>query len=250
MALSRQRFTFYYCIYKNPPRILEAYLSLSKRERKQAVERIFEKLPREQDRKTDDPFFGLNAVPQADGHTAEALQSIYNGDKYPNYLRRFKPHPSDPNYSVDCSTQEAMLAYHRYDLWCQIAAQTLAEARGTTPIEDLFDCETEEDIDNFAGGLITFRLSIYGKGIHIPGMWKDYPTGTIQARIKHENKIIRVRMQLRTMYLFSDTAAINLSRGRVSGLGVLNGAVINEDGEMEFIVVPLIIGTGEWNLYP
>jgi hypothetical protein len=232
-ALSRKRFTFYYCIYKNPPRLLEAYRSLSDFERRSAIERIKDRLHAEQGPKTNDQLFGLNAVPQIDGPTLEALKSVYAGEMRPGYLGTFKPHPADPNYSIDCSTQEAMLAYHRYDLWCQIMAQTLAEARGTIPVEDLFQFETEEDLDNFVGSLVNFQLSIRGKGIEIPSRWKECPVGSVEARLKGENRIYRVRMQLRTMYLFSDTAAINLRRGRISGIGIFNGAFINNAGEVE-----------------
>ncbi|MGD9979713.1 MAG: hypothetical protein AB7H66_11385 [Hyphomonadaceae bacterium] len=136
-----------------------------------------------------------------------------------------------------------------YDLWCQTLAQVLAEARGVTPLEDLFRFETEEEFDGVAGRLVTFRLSVHGKDIHLPREWNEHPTGSLQARTKKDGRVYRVRMQLRTIYIFSDTAVMNLSRGRVSGLGIFQGAVINDE-ETEITVVPLLIGTGGWNLYP
>ena len=215
--MSRSRFAFYYCIYKNPPRLIPAYLSLSAEERKAAVERVRERLVDEQPSKSADPFFGFNEVPAQNGATFEALQSVYRGEQQPTYLGKFKPHPADPNYSTDCSTQDAMMAYHKYDLWCQIVAQTLAEARGTIPVEDMFAFRAEEDFDPFMGKLMTFQLSILSKqDIHIPSEWEQHSVGSIQARVTRGDTLFRVRMQLRTMYLFSDTAAINLRRSRVS----------------------------------
>ena len=249
-ALSRKRFTFYYCIYKNPPRILEAYLNMDPNERRAAVSRIRMKLLAEQGPKTKDKLFGLNAVPEVNEPTLQALKSIDDGEGYPSYLGKYAPHPADANYSVDFSTQEAMMAFHKYDLWCQIAAQTLAEARGTIPLEDLYKCGTEEALDDFSGSLVTFRLSIRGKNVRIPRLWNETPVGTISGKATYAGKTIRIRMQIRTMYVFSDTAAINLSNGRISGLGVFGGAARNDFNEMEFTIVPMILGTGGWNLYP
>jgi hypothetical protein len=249
-ALSRERFTFYYCIYKNPPRLLEAYQSLSDDERRNAVERIRNKLLNEEARKKSDTLFGMNAVPRMDPYTLEALKSVYIGEPRPSYLGAFKPHPADPSYSTDSSPAEAMQAFHKYDLWCQIVGQTLAEARGTTPLEDLYRFTTEEDVDYFTGRLVTFRLTVRGKGVRIPKLWEQYATGSLQAKAKVGKHRFRIRMQLRTMYLFSDTAAINLSNGRVSGLGFLNGAVSTEKNEVEITIIPLLIGAGGWNLHP
>ena len=49
--------------------------------------------------------------------------------------------------------------------------------------------------------------------------------------------------------IFSDTAVLNLRHGRVSGLGILTGA-LKTRGEFHISVFPLLIGTGGWNLYP
>jgi hypothetical protein len=174
-ALSRNRFTFYYCIYKNPPRILEAYTSLSEAERKNAVECIKNRLIDEQDPKDHDRLFGMNLVPQINDPTDLALLSIYQSEARPSYLRTFKPHPADPNYSADFSSQDAMLGFHMHDLWYQVVTQTMAEARGSIPIEDLFKFDTEDDLDPFMGSLVTFWLSVRGKDIHIPKMWEENP---------------------------------------------------------------------------
>lgn len=242
-ALSRKRLTFYYCIYKNPPRIIELYRQLTQTRRQTAVDELRKALIAEQGRKDSDNFFGLNAIPQKDDYTAQAILSIYNGELYPSYLRPQKPHPADPNYSSDCSNQEAMATYHMYDLWSQVAVQTLALASEPIPVEDLYKLDKEEEFDGLSGRLVSFRLTIYGKDIHIPRMWKEHPVGQIHSRIKKGSLIYRVRMSLRTHYLFSDTAAINLSRGRVAGIGMLQGAVI-DGNEIELTLTPLLIGTG------
>ncbi len=193
-ALSRKRFTFYYCIYKNPQRLLSAYVSLAEQERKLAVERLKAQLADEEPRKKDDQIFGLNAVPRMDQHTLEALKSIYVGETAPSYLQHnhFKWDPSRPYAS-----HGDFMAFHKYDLWCQILGQTLAEAKGTTPLEDLYKFKTAKEIDSLAGSLVTFRLTVRGKDIHIPKAWKEFPTGSLQARAKLGERSFRIAMTVR-----------------------------------------------------
>lgn len=253
MSLSRSRFTFYYCVYKNPQRLRELLMQLNYKRREDACRRLVDRLVIEQPIKDEADSWlmgGGNAGPETDNRTRASLVSIARGENYPAYLGRYEPHPADPDYSRDCSTQEAMSAYHLYDLWCQVAGQVLAEAHGAMPLEDLYSYEHEEEFDAFAGQLVSFKLSVWGKDIHIPAYWKEHPTGRLTARKKANNKVYRVRMALRTMYLFSDTAAVNLERARVSGLGIFNGATEDDDGNIEMTVTPLLIGYGGWNLYP
>lgn len=150
-ALSRFRFTFYYCTYKNPPRIREALRQLSPSQRANALRSLAKRLAAEDASKKEDDWFGMNAVPSVDEHTRLAMKSIHDGEDRPSYLGKFEPHPADPDYSRDCSTHEAMAAYHLYDLWCQVAAQTLAEVHGATPIEDLYAIDDEEQLDPYIG---------------------------------------------------------------------------------------------------
>lgn len=249
LALSRQRFTYYYNIYKNPPRIMEAYRSLSHDERARAVDFLVSQLPQEEQDKKKDALFGLNAVPRADRSTIAALNSICKGEDYPSYLDKFEPHPEDPNYSTDSSSIEAMSTFHHYDLWCQVIVQCLAIARGVVPLEDLLLVGDQDQMDQYAGSLISFKLTIRGKGVKIPREWKEFPTSSISGTLKNAERVLQARMNLRTMYLFSDTAAINLSNGRVSGLGILQGAVM-EDKKTAVTLVPLVIGAGGWSLHP
>lgn len=252
MALSRSRFTFYYCVYKNPQRIREILMQLEPTRRKNACRRLVERLAVEQPVKehADSWLGGGNATPKTDDWTNASLVSIARGEAYPGYLGRYDPHPADPDYSRDCSTQEAMSAYHLYDLWCQVAGQVLAEAHGAMPLEDLYAYNNEDEFDAFSGQLVSFKLTVWGKNIHIPAYWNEYPTGRLTARKKLNGKVYRIRMTLRTMYLFSDTAAVNLERARISGLGIFNGATEDENGDIEITVTPLLIGYGGWNLYP
>ncbi|WP_294121799.1 HNH endonuclease signature motif containing protein [Sphingomonas sp.] len=249
LALARKRFTFYYCIYKNPQRLREAYAALAESERQAAVLRVLDRLTGEQEIKAKDDLWGMNAVPEVNEWTKLAVRSVYMGEPHPSFVKQFKPHPLDPHYSTETPTQDALAAYHLYDLWCQVVGQTLAEARGTMPLEDLYLYETEEELDDFAGQLVTFRLSIRGKNIALPRQWEEVPVGTLTATAKVSGRRVKVKMQIRTMYMFSDTSAINLARGRISGLGIFQGGVVEGD-TVELIVVPLLIGAGGWNLYP
>jgi hypothetical protein len=245
-ALSRARFTFYYCIYKNPQRLIGALSSLSVHERVLAAEKVRDRLIEEEPRKLKDSIYGLNAVPRKDDHTGQALDSFLRGETTPSYLTPadLKFDPAETYHSPD-----HYMAYHKYDLWCQIVGQILAEARGTTPVEDFLKFKTAKEVDRFAGSLVTFFVTIRGKGVVIPRRYRERPTALIYAKAKDGSRKFRIEMQLRTRDLFSDTAAMNLTHGRVSGLAILSGALVNK-GEIKITLVPLLIGTGGWNIYP
>lgn len=246
LALSRQRFTFYYCIYKNPQRIIGAFASLSEAERVSAAQSLRDRLLDEEPRKKEDSLFGFNAVPRVDEHTGQALDSIFKGEATPAYLKPadLKFEPDEPYRSPD-----HYMAYHKYDLWCQIAGQTLAEARGTIPLEDLFKFETAEEIDKFSGSLISYRLSVRGKGVRPPRFHKEVPTASLHAKKKAGETTYNVEMNIRTVEIFSDTSAMNLQRGRISGLAILAGAQ-GKANAININLAPLLIGTGGWNIYP
>lgn len=245
-ALSRQRFTYYYNIYKNPQRLIGAFASLSADERISAARRIRDYLIEEEPRKLDDKIYGMNAVPRKDNPTAQALDSFLRGETTPSYLS-----PADLKFDPGEMYQspDHYIAYHKYDLWCQLVGQILAEASGVTPLEDLLKFQTANEIDRFAGSLLTFWLTVRGKGVVIPRLYREHPTAMIYAKAKNGSLRFRVEMQLRTRDLFSDTSAINLQNGRVSGLAILSGAVASK-GETKMALVPLLIGTGGWNIYP
>ena len=125
-ALSRQRFTYYYSIYKNPQRLLSAYNSLSTQERQSAVARLIDNLKQEEARKVADELYGYNAVPRMDSSTQRALNSVYLGEAYPSYI------PVDVNEwepGTHAPSQDHFEGAHHYDLWCQVIGQTLAAAR-------------------------------------------------------------------------------------------------------------------------
>ena len=227
---------------------MEAYLSLGEQERKNAAARLTARLVDEQAARDADPLSVFSDDPSTSRHTRLALQSIAAGETYPSYLRRHTPHEGDPNYSTDCSTEEAMAAYHWYDQWCQVAVQTLVEARGSLPLEDLYSFSNEADFDYVAGRSVNFRLSVYGKNVELPDNWRKQPVSSLQARKKVGKKVRRVRMQLRTMYLFLTTAAVNLRRAAVSGIGIFAGAVIGAE-EVEITIIPLLIGAGGLHFY-
>lgn len=98
-----------------------------------------------------------------------------------------------------------------------------------------------------AGSLVSFRGRTNGKDIHSPSQWEKHPLGRVQFRFKTEGQVVRVFMDIKTMYVFSDTAVRDLQHGRVSGLGLLTDATIErKDGknELHITIKPLIIGIG------
>jgi hypothetical protein len=140
-----------------------------------------------------------------------------------------------------------MFAFHGYDLYCQVQVRALMALNSTVPLEQLFTFNDLRMMNTFAGSLVSFRERAYGKGIQYPRGWKEKPTGAVQFRKKHGNLIYRTVLSLRTMYVFSDTAAEKLRNSRVCGVGIFGGATSESHGskkEIRLDIVPLIIGFG------
>lgn len=242
-ALSRERFSFFYSMYKNPPRIREAIMRLSDAERKRAVEGVRNAIGREASSRPKGLFGDEPNNPGTDRSTELALAAISEGQLYPSYLHQVRMHEADPMYPYDFSTTQGLGAFYAFDNFTQVQLQVLVEARRATPLEDLYKFRKEESLDQFSGRLVAFTGGIWGRDLTLPKLWKDKPVGNIQMRKTINKLTFRTNMQINNMYLFSDTASINLKRARASGMGLFAGA-LREGNEMHLTVVPLLIGSG------
>lgn len=242
-ALARGRFSFYYSMYKNPPRIREAISSLSSKQLIAAADRVgeaIEKIPAE-DRL--DWMGTRKQNPGRDWMTVASLDAIRAGLAVPNFLPKVGTHPKDPSYPYDFGAEQGLDAFYGFDTFAQVQAQVLAEARGTIPLEDLYRMSKEEQFDSLAGRLVTFTVGVWGKNLTPPDQADAKPVAQIQARKTVNGRLYRTLMQVRNMYLFSTTAAVNLERARVSGIGIFAGA-IREGKEITLTIIPLLIGMG------
>lgn len=243
-ALSRDRVAFYAALYKNPPRIWELFIKLPVNVRVMAITELHSLLENEEAAKSADDGFSFQAVPKADGATQSCLDSAFKAEIWPSWLPRNKSHPEDQNYPDpnDMGPPHGMAAFHYYDLYCQILVQILAVANPPIPLEYLTNLEDIEDINAFSGRLVIFRDRSCGKDIQSPRS-KGKAIGRVQ--FIHKKAQCRTEMQIRNMYVFSDTAAENLKNCRVCGVGMLGGVTFDEDKqESKITLIPLLIGMG------
>ena len=213
-ALARTRFSFFYSMYKNPPRIREAIMRFSDAERKRAVAEVEAILDREADTRASGLFGEDRPNPGTDRATWLALRSIERGEPYPSYVHPCRMHEADPMYPFDFSTQEGLGTSYAFDHFVQAQLQVLVQARGATPLEDLYRLRTEDAFDQFAGRLVTFTGGAWGSKLTLPKLWKRNPVGQIQMRKTISGVTFRTIMNINNMYLFSDTASMNLKRAR------------------------------------
>lgn len=126
-------------------------------------------------------------------------------------------------------------------------AKILAITNPPVELEALWALGDPKLIDHYTGCLVSFRQQAIGKGIASPRSWAQSPLGRVQFRITKSQRTYRALMDIKTMYIFSDTASINLQRSRVSGLGILEDAIFETVGgkkEIHVRLKPLIVGIG------
>lgn len=242
-ALSRGRFSFFYSMYKNPPRVREAISSLSLSQLDAAADRVAAAIQAAPAESQPSWLGERRQNPGNDKWTALSLKDIRRGRASPTFLPRIRAHPKDASYPYDFSTEAGLTAFYGYDIFVQAQVQVLAQARGTIPLEDLYRFSREEQFDHLSGRLITFTMGIWGKDLIPPDQEANRPVGQMQGRKTVNGRLYRTVMQIRNMYLFSTTASVNGNRARVSGIGIFGGAV-REGKEITLTVVPLLIGMG------
>lgn len=246
-ALARDRLRFYSTVYKNPPRIRELFGGLSQTRRLQAVAQLEQQLQEDIEHHKQDGGFQWQALPGENDLTKALMFSLRAGDLWPRVLPRVKGHQDDPDYPVDLGPPDGMTAFHGFDLYCQLIVRTLAIVNQPQPLEYLWSLRDPELIDHFAGSLVTFRERAIGKGIDGPRGAEKRPLGRVQFRVQKSGRVYRALMDIKNMYVFSDTGALNLERSKVCGLAVLEDASRKKAGgkfELHVSLKPLIIGIG------
>lgn len=95
--------------------------------------------------------------------------------------------------------------------------------------------------------LVSFRELAIGRNVTTPRAAVEVPLGRAQFRVQRSHRVYRALMDIKNMYVFSDTAAENLKRSRVCGIAVLEGAdnvKVQGKSELHLSLKPLIIGIG------
>lgn len=209
-----------------------------------AVDNLARRIIDEDVEKSRDAGFQFQQLPRKNEITLACLKSAMNGEIWPTWCPRVQGHPNNSDYPDEFGPPNGMKSFHWFDLYYQVLVRVLAAAKTPIPLEDLLQFSDVPSLNTFAGALVNFRERSYGKGIRTPKAWKEIPTGSIQFRKKIKGTLFRTKMELRTMYVFSDTSAINLQSSRICGIGLFGGASLEAKNEIWLTVVPLLIGLG------
>jgi hypothetical protein len=247
MALSRDRLRFYATVYKNPPRIRELFSKLSRNDRLRAVSLLSAEVTEDVELHKKDEGFKWQALPGDNNMTEALMFSLRAGELWPSVLPRVDGHPEDPDLPNDFSPPNGICAFHGFDLYCQLMTRTLSLHSSPIPLETLWTLNNEEAIGHHAGCLVSFRERAIGRNITVPGQWEKKRLGRVQFLVRRGKLIYKALMSIKTMYVFSDTAAESLRSSKVCGIGILEDAVQSDDcskTELTLTIKPLIIGIG------
>jgi hypothetical protein len=249
-ALARNRLRFYASVYKNPPRIRDLFGTLTQCQRLRAAARLEGEIREDIAHYKTDGRFQWQALPRDNDRTWSLMSSLRAGDLWPRVLPRVRGHPNDPDYPIDLEPPHGIPAFHGFDLYCQLMVRALAVLNPPQPLEYLWSLRDPGLIDHFSGSLVSFRARAIGRGIQGPSLSDRQPLGRVQFRAQHSGRVYRAFADIKNMYVFSDTAALNLMRSKVCGLSVLEDATSKKVGgktELHLSLKPLIIGIGGWD---
>lgn len=248
LSLARSRVNLYAVLYKNPPRIRQLFSQLGTAARATAFATIAQDILDEEDLKSADDLYQWQSLPRRDISTYALLQCMKRGEIWPSCVPRVHGHPEDPEYPYDLSPPDGMIAFHQYDLYCQILVRALLVTTQVVPFEDLITHAAEMHAPVPSGQLVVFNEKVRGRGLKPPSSWETYSLGHVTIRKTSRGIRIVCAMTVKTMYIFSNTAAIELGSGVVSGVGILQASgeqvIVGGKREINLRLVPLLLGLG------
>lgn len=245
-ALAIDRLRYYATVYKNPPRLRELFGAVLKELRIDAANQLRDELESD-DHQSRDEGYKWQMNPGKNDLTRSLIFGLRMGEYWPRVLPRVGGHPEDPDYPIDMSPPNGITAVHGYDLYCQLIGRLLAIISTPVPLEALWALRELSLIDQYVGRLVSFRERAIGKDIRSPLAADDVRIGRVQFRVQREGRVYRAFMPIKNMYVFSDTAALNLERSKVCGIGIVEDSeLVSEAGkdELHIHIKPLLIGIG------
>jgi len=235
---ARSRTAFFMVDYKNVDRLQQLYSQLSTTERAYAAERLQRDL-RDESKLRSAQGFDISTEPNLKWSESleYCLHELRSGDPLPHVLQ-----PNSGQYFDNPFGPRMLL-----DLWCQVLARTLVVCRGAYNIDDLMSLDEPQHL-RIDGSLVSCVGKTRGT-VHEPRFSEDPAAGTIIYRTKGERAVWSTSLTLKTQYVYSFTAAINLSHGKENGLLVFRGVDdirSSKDGlaRVRFSATPLILGLG------
>jgi len=242
--IARSRTAFFMVDYKNAERIRQLYSQLKQNELNHAYSLLRGELI-EEDRLRKEQGYDVSLEPNLslNNYVIRLVEEIKSGDPHPKIFKDAPGHPKDSLYPAGPAFSPPKPFY---DIWCQIMVRCLILSRKVYNIEDLMSFENIEDID-INGSLITFNGFLNGD-VNPPGSYKTNPIGYTQLTIKDDMNVWLSKLSIKTHYVYSETAAESLSKGRSQGVlffrSIDDIEISQEPRKIKFSCTPLIMGCG------
>ena len=241
---ARSRTAFFMVDYKNVDRLQQLYAQLSATERAYAADRLQRDLRDESNLRTMQGF-DISIEPNLGWSqwVEYLLQELKSGGSQP---RIFQPNHS--HHKTALSFDNPFLLRALYDQWCQVIARALVVCREAYNIDDLMDLNEPQDL--CIDGAIVSCVGRTRGTVHEPRLSEVNPASTVIYRMTGDRAVWSTSLTLKTQYVYSFTAATNLSNGKENGLLVfrsIDGIRRSKSGpvHVRFSATPLILGVGE-----
>jgi len=232
--------------YKNAERIRQLFVQLSASECQQAYHILIRELKEESTLRQAQKFdVSLEPTLMWSTVVERLLESIRLREVRPSVFQGMQGHPKDPLLPVGPPFSDPNKAY--YDIWCQLMIRAIIAVRMPYLLKDLLSLQEPSDSGLLAGSLVAFEANLHGS-VAPPGKHQEIPVSKTTLTLSNESATISTELQLKTHYVYSETAASSLEGGRSSGLLFLRSINSFKDVEgkkiISFSSTPLIIGCG------
>jgi len=231
--------------YKNAERIRQFFSQLSPSEFKSAYQILSREL-REETALREIQGFNVSIEPTLKWSTPveRLLESILLGEVHPPVFNGLEGHPQDVLLPSAPAFSDWRIPV--YDIWCQLMVRAIVAVRTPFLIDDLLLLEDPLN-SGLAGSLVAFEGRFKGN-VATKSEWKEKPGSETTLTVEGNNTKISTKLQLKTHYVYSFTAAHSLGRGRGCGLLVIrsmdSARTKNGKRTITFSSTPLIIGGG------
>lgn len=227
--------------YKNVERIYQMYATLSSGDLANAISILEGELQEEETyRKDQGHAISMEPVARWNSKTQELMRYVKDGRVHPPCFRNSEGHEADPQLPIRMPDK----AYH--DIWVQLLVRILIICRSTVAIEDMTKLEDPKGVCA-SGRLVTLRGDLRGEYFRLDSYdtQRTVKTGLV---LREGDATWRSVLNLKTHYVYSSTAAQQLSRGKAYGLVCFRQVErVKRRGDetvVDFTCTPLILGSG------
>lgn len=242
---ARRRTAFWMVDYKNAERLRQLFGQLSEAECEQAYQVLSREL-REETAIRKEKGWDLSIEPTLiwSRPVEHLLDYLRDGSTQPAYFGDVEGHPKDPLLPSGPAFADVRVPI--YDIWCQMMARALVAVRSPFVLEDLLALDDPLSA-GLEGALVAFEARLSGT-VYRPEKWREHPVGKTRLYVRKHNTTFQADLHIKTHYVYSDTAAEFLGKGRSIGLLMVRSiddvTVFGKKRVVDFSATPLLIGSG------